>query len=191
MTAATGLDPRAPEVISAEEMRAGFDRLAAAIQPLIDSEDCVLLAVLNGGVYPLMELTRRLHGDFLFDFCHATRYRGATTGAAIEWLRRPPESVRDRTVLLVDDILDVGDTLDAVVSACREAGAVAVHSVIPVVKDTPARPPGRTADFTAGIVVPDVYVFGCGMDVAGRWRHLPAIYEWPENLPLPGEKSHQ
>lgn len=184
-----GLDPRAREVISAEQMSAGFDRLADAVQPLVDSRDCVLLAVLNGGVYPLMELARRLSGDFLIDYCHATRYRGATTGEDIEWLRRPPASIRGRTVLLVDDILDIGDTLQAVMDACQEAGAAVVRSVIPVIKDTPARPAGRGVDFTADIIVPDVYVFGCGMDVAGRWRHLPAIYEWPEGLALPGQEQ--
>jgi len=191
MNAVPGHDSRVPLIISEPEMQAGFDRLAAAIQPLVDSDDCVLLAVMNGGIYPLMELARRLSGDFLLDYCHATRYRGATSGADIDWLRSPPESVRGRTVLLVDDILDIGDTLEAVVTACRAAGAAAVHSVIPVVKETAARPAGRSADFTAGIVVPDVYVFGCGMDVAGRWRHLPAIYEWPEGLPLPGQEQSE
>jgi len=191
VNAIPGLDPRAKEVISAADMEAGFDRLAAAIQPLIDAGDCVLLGVLNGGIYPLMELARRLQGDFLIDYCHATRYRGATSGNDVQWMRRPPESIRGRTVLLVDDILDIGDTLEAVLEACTDSGAAVVHSVIPIVKDTPARPAGRRPDFTAGIVVPDVYVFGCGMDVAGRWRHLPGVYEWPEGLALPGQESEE
>ena len=186
-----GLDPRAEEIVPAAEMQAGFDRLAAAIQPLVDGGDCVLLGVLNGAVYPLMELARRLRGDFLIDYCHATRYRGATSGKDVHWLRRPPESICGRTVLLVDDILDIGDTLEAVVEACAAAAPAAVYSVIPVIKDTPERPAGRSPDFTAGIVVPDVYVFGCGMDVAGRWRHLPAIYAWPDGLPLPGQEPEK
>lgn len=167
-------------------MQAGLDKLAAQLQPYIDARDCVLLGVMNGGIYPLMELAARLQGDFLLDYCHATRYQGSTTGAEIVWLRAPSSRLRDRCVFVVDDILDIGDTLVAVVAACREQGAAEVYSAIQVVKDTPLRPPERHPDFWTGITVPDVYVYGCGMDVAEHWRHLPAIYAWPEGMKLPG-----
>lgn len=182
----TGAAPVGREVVSAAAMQAGLDRLAAAIQPVVDSDECVLLGVMHGGMYPLMELARRLQGDFLLDYCHATRYRGGTTGKEIIWERAPSAEIAGRHVLVVDDILDVGATLEAVLAACRRQGAATVSSVVQVVKDTALRPAERQADFSTGITVPDAYVYGCGMDVAGHWRHLPAIYEWPEGRALPG-----
>ena len=83
-------------------------------------------------------------------------------------------------MLLIDDIFDEGITLAAVAAACREAGAAEVHTVIQVVKDRPRDAAVGEPDFTTGLTVPDVYVYGCGMDLRGRWRHLPAIYEYRE-----------
>jgi len=171
----------AREIVSAAEVAAGYDRLAAELQPLIVAGDCLLLAILTGGYYPLAQLTQRLQGDYLLDYCHATRYGDQLTGAALVWERPVPASADGRHVLLIDDIYDEGITLHAVADACRDAGATAVSTVIQVVKDRPRSPGRPVPDFTTGISVPDCYVFGCGMDVRGHWRHLPAIYALDES----------
>ncbi len=170
------LPPGAEVLIPAAAMREGFDRLAARLQPLVDSGDCVLLIVMNGGLYPAAQLLQRLSGDYLLEYCHATRYGNALTGGGLTWERGIPASVKGRRVLLVDDIFDAGITLAAVADACRAAGAADVRTVIQVVKERPRDPAVGQPDFTTGLTVPDVYVFGCGMDMQGRWRHLPAIY---------------
>jgi len=164
------------ELVSAQDVQRGFDELAAQLQPLVAERDCVLLGIMNGGLYPLMQLMLRLQGDYRVDYCHASRYREGTQGGALHWLREPPDVVQGRTVLLIDDIFDEGCTLAAAADACRGRGATDVFTVVEVIKDKPARGNAVRPDYSAGITVPDVYVFGCGMDYAGRWRHLPSIY---------------
>ena len=76
-------------------------------------------------------------------------------------------------MLLLDDILDEGETLHAIRSRLLELGAQQVLLAAFAVKDR-REPPRVTADFT-GIRVPDRFVFGFGMDVGGLWRNLPSV----------------
>jgi hypoxanthine phosphoribosyltransferase len=105
---------------------------------------------------------------------HATRYGPDTQGGKISWRTAPWTSVKDRTVLVVDDILDEGITLAAVKESLERLGAVDVLVAVLADKATGRAKPVR-ADF-AGLEVPDRFVFGFGMDVDGAWRNLPAIY---------------
>jgi hypoxanthine phosphoribosyltransferase len=166
----------ADEILSASEIAAGFDLLAAKLQPLVERADCVLLGVLNGGMFPLLRLAERLNGDFLIDYCHATRYAGGTEGQSLTWLERPHVDFSNRTVIVIDDIFDEGTTLQAVMEHCRGTGSARAYSAVMVVKDRQRSAAMPLPDFTTGLCVPDRYVFGCGMDLYGRWRHLGAIY---------------
>jgi hypoxanthine phosphoribosyltransferase len=173
--------PEASCLYTEAQVSAGLDRLAADLQPLVDSDDCVLLGVLAGGLYPLIRLGDRLQGDFISEFCHASRYQGGKHGGELEWFREPAPVIRDKTVIIIDDIWDEGITLAAVARRCREGKARDVRTAVLVIKDRPRAAGIAPPDFDAGLVVPDVYVFGCGMDLEGRWRHLPAIYALGES----------
>ena len=172
--------PGSEQIVSAQEVSAGLDKMATEIQPQIDSAECTLLGVMLGGVYPLMQLAARLHGDFLLDYCHATRYQGNTTGSELRWLCKPRLPMQGRTVIIVDDILDAGSTISAITDLCREQGAGQVLTAVLVVKEFPGEDSRCPPDFSSGIRVPDRYVFGCGMDYQERWRHLNAIYALAE-----------
>lgn len=182
--------PAAEEMVTATEMALGFDRLACAIQPVVDGGNCILLAVMTGGLYPLVRLADRLHGDFLMDYCHATRYAGGTKGGGLQWLETPHLSLANHTVIIVDDIYDEGLTLQAVADYCRQAGASRVATAVMVVKERQPAAGVSPPDFTTGLTVPDRYVFGCGMDVYGRWRHLPAIYALQDLPNAEGATNH-
>jgi hypoxanthine phosphoribosyltransferase len=82
--------------------------------------------------------------------------------------------VQGKTILVLDDILDEGITLAAVHDKCMEMGATKVFLAVLSDKNT-GKPKPIKADFV-GLRLPDRYVFGCGMDVHGWWRNLPAIY---------------
>ena len=159
--------------------RAELDAVIAGMGRRIDAalagQRAVFLTVMNGALIFAGQLALSIGTDLEFDYVHATRYRGDTTGHELHWLREPQVSLTDRIVLLVDDILDEGHTLKAVREDCYRRGARQVLIVSLCTKRHDRLVEGIAADFN-GIELPDRYVFGFGMDYHEQGRNLPAIY---------------
>ncbi|AHX13616.1 hypoxanthine-guanine phosphoribosyltransferase [Dyella jiangningensis] len=141
----------------------------------LDGERAVFLTVMNGALIFAGHLALAIRTDMEFDYVHATRYRGATSGSELHWLREPMADLSGRTVLLVDDILDEGHTLKAVRDDCLRRGARRVLVVSLCTKQHDRLVEGIASDFN-GVVLPDRYVFGFGMDYHEQGRNLPGIY---------------
>lgn len=158
--------------------RAALERaivaLAGRLDAALQGERALFLTVMQGGLIFAAELALALRTDVEFDYVHATRYRGKTRGKELQWLRKPQADMRGRTVLLVDDILDEGHTLDEVRQACLDMGARRVWLVTLCTKRHDRRAADFEADFN-GVDVPDRYVFGFGMDFHEQGRNIPAI----------------
>lgn len=188
--------PKLSEVMRSADLIHDRATLAAAIARLADeimadegSQDDdaaaappLFVTVMHGGMPFATQLAFALGErglDLEFDYLHATRYRGSTSGSGLAWLHRPATSMRDRRVLLADDILDEGHTLKAVKRWCEDQGAREVRVAVLAVKVHDRRVDGIEADY-AGVEVPDRYVFGYGMDYQEQGRNLPAIYAMGE-----------
>ncbi len=141
----------------------------------LDGERAVFLTVMNGALIFAGHLALAIRTDVEFDYVHATRYRGATSGSDLHWLREPAVDLTGRTVLLVDDILDEGHTLKAVREDCLRRGARRVLVVSLCTKQHDRLVEGIASDFN-GVELPDRYVFGFGMDYHEQGRNLPGIY---------------
>ncbi|WP_130618154.1 hypoxanthine-guanine phosphoribosyltransferase [Dyella amyloliquefaciens] len=141
----------------------------------LDGERAVFLTVMNGALIFAGHLALAIRTDVEFDYVHATRYRGATSGSELHWLREPAADLAGRTVLLVDDILDEGHTLKAVRDDCMRRGARRVLVVSLCTKQHDRLTDGIASDFN-GVELPDRYVFGFGMDYHEQGRNLPGIY---------------
>jgi hypoxanthine phosphoribosyltransferase len=165
---------RAELLVSGEEMERILDRLAESIAAVLAHEDPLVLCVMNGAVVAVGRLLPRLGFPLRLDYVHATRYRDTTSGGSLDWLHRPSVSVRGQNVLVVDDILDEGITLDAIVRACREDGAASVHCAV-LVEKTRKRANEFSADFV-GVRLPDRYLFGYGLDYRGYFRNAQGVY---------------
>ena len=161
-------------IASADVIQKTLERLADEIARDMGDTTPLVLAVMGGAVVFAGQLLPRLAFPLEFDYLHVTRYRGKTSGGAIEWRVLPGQNVVGRTVLVLDDILDEGATLAAVRDKLLELGASKVLAAVLTDKQNGLNKPIR-ADYV-GLNVPDRYVFGCGMDVYGMWRNLPAIY---------------
>ena len=158
----------------AQTVRGAIERLAREItQRLLDANPLVLV-VMRGGVFFAGQLLPLLKFPLELDYVHASRYGKETTGGILEWKSLPPQAVRDRCVLVLDDILDAGETLSAIRADLLARGAQSCHLAVLTEKDTGKTKPVRP-DFV-GIRLPNRYVFGCGLDVRGAWRNLPEIY---------------
>jgi hypoxanthine phosphoribosyltransferase len=165
----------ARELVSAAQVSAVLDRLAAEVTAVLESACPVLVAVMRGGVFTATELARRLNFPHEFDYVHLSRYGETLTGGEVEWIVRPRPSLRGRDVLIVDDILDHGDTLAALQAEFAQLGVARLYTTLLVVKDLDQPRTRPAADFV-GMRIEDRYVFGCGMDYKGFWRGLPALY---------------
>jgi len=151
------------------------ERIAWAIRNDYAGERPVYLTVLHGGMIFASQLSLSLGFDVEFDYLHATRYRGATTGSGLAWLHRPATPLEGRRVLIADDILDEGHTLKAVKNWCEDQNAIDVRIAVLAVKNHARRVEGIAADYVA-VEVPDRYVYGYGMDYHEQGRNLPGLY---------------
>jgi hypoxanthine phosphoribosyltransferase len=158
-----------------EALQAGIERMGAEIGRDFAGRRPVFLTLMHGGMIFAGHLALAIPIDCEFDYVHATRYRGLTTGSALHWVKAPKLSLQGRDVLLVDDILDEGKTLAAVRDWCHEQGATSVKIAVLTVKDHDRCVDGLRADY-CGVLVPDRYVFGFGMDYYEQGRNLPGIY---------------
>ena len=155
---------------------AALDRMAAEISARLADANPLVYAVMNGGLILAGRILPRLPFPLEVAYLHATRYGHAIQGTLLDWRVRPTQDLRGRTVLVLDDILDEGHTLEAIIAHLKEEGAAEVLSAVLVHKlhERKARP-GMRADFT-GLDIPDRFLFGCGMDYKGYWRNAPGIY---------------
>jgi hypoxanthine phosphoribosyltransferase len=155
-------------------VRAAVGRIAVEVTARLKDRHPLVLAVMGGSVFFAGQLLPQLRFPLEFDYIHASRYGDATSGGRVIWKVEPGENVRGRTVLVLDDILDGGETLAAIRDRVRARGATAFYSAVLTEKDIGRAKP-IAPDFV-GLRLPNRYVFGCGMDVSGAWRNLGAIY---------------
>lgn len=168
-------------LIERPDLERAIARIAEQIAADFAGERPVYLTIMHGGMLFSAQLALAIgeRVDLEFDYLHATRYRGDTTGASLHWLRLPTVPLRGRRVLLVDDILDEGHTLCEVEAWCLAQGAAEVRVAALAVKRHDRRLAEARADYV-GVEVPDRYVFGYGMDYHEQGRNLPHIYALAE-----------
>ena len=139
----------------------------AAKQPIV-------ISVMSGAMYFTGQLMPKLSFPLELNYVHATRYHGEIKGNKIKWIVKPSITVKNRNVLILDDILDQGITLKSIVDECKLLGAKEVKVAVLAEKILDKSKP-ISADYVE-LTLPNRYVFGCGMDVHNWWRNLPAIY---------------
>jgi len=166
---------KAELLCSEREVNQALDDMAASISLKLQYRYPLCLSVMLGGLIPTGQLIPRLNFPLELDYIHATRYRDTTQGGTLQWKKQPTIELTERSILIIDDILDEGLTLKAIVDYCYHAGATEVLTAVLVEKIHDRRQGLPHADFT-GLTVPDRYVFGCGMDYQGQLRYVPAIY---------------
>ncbi|MGI9273734.1 MAG: hypoxanthine-guanine phosphoribosyltransferase [Endozoicomonas sp.] len=159
-----------------QQIEEAIGEMGREITRSLSDSNPLVYCVMNGGLVVTGKLLIHLQFPLEASYVHATRYRDQLTGGRLDWKVRPTQSMKGRTVLIVDDILDEGHTLDAIVDFCKEQGAEKVLTAVLIDKlhDRKARP-SLKADF-CGLEIEDRYIFGYGLDYQGYWRNANGIF---------------
>ena len=176
MTPPDGTAAAPPEVLSAEVIAARVKSLAEEIAAANAGRNLHLLVVLRGAFVFAADLVRELHArgiEVTVDFCRVASYGDGTEPGVPAVELYHPETLTDRDVLIVEDIVDTGIALEALMRALKSAGPRSVASAALLSKPSRRRVAVQ-ADFI-GFVVPDQFLVGYGLDYAGRYRHLPYV----------------
>lgn len=158
------------------EVNEALDRMAKEITEELKDTNPLILCVMTGALIPLGHLATRLHFPLEIDYIHVTRYRGTTRGGDLHWLVEPRQNLKNRTILIVDDIMDGGLTIAAIIDYCKQAGAKAIYSAVMVSKKRTREPGVNFEPNFVGVTAEDKYLFGFGLDYEEYLRNVPGIY---------------
>jgi hypoxanthine phosphoribosyltransferase len=160
-------------LITREQIARRVQELSRAIASDFAGRDLVVVSLLNGTVMFLADLVRHLEMPLHLDFIGVSSYGAGTVSRELVYTKELRLDVRGRDVLLVDDILDTGKTLHAVIKKLRELKPRRIKTC--VLLDKPAgRKQKIEADYV-GFKIPDLFVIGYGLDYAERYRNLPFV----------------
>ena len=170
-------------VLDRQGLAQGLDQLAGRLEPLLEGKEVTVIPIMGGAMFFAADLVRRLPPGLVMDFLRIQTYGDATSPqryAKIDWTPHE-DNIRDKTVLLLDDILDTGRTMtEARRFLLEEMGAGEV--IVVVMVDKPIR---RAVDIQADDCVikieEDLFLVGCGLDLAGKFRNLPEILALDES----------
>jgi len=151
-----------------------LDILAEKVMEDFEGKSIVVVALLKGAILFMADLLRRIPLPMEIECINVASYHGGMeSSGTVEFLDKTLPDVKGRSVLLLDDILDTGGTLHAVIAKLTEQGATEVKTCVLLTKDIP-RKRVRDADYT-GFVIGDEFVVGYGLDYQGRYRNLPYV----------------
>lgn len=160
------------------EVENAISTMAEKINSRLTNTNPVVLCVMNGGIVIAGKLMTKLTFPLTLDSLNVSRYGQQTSGSELSWLQKPSSSLQDRTVLIIDDILDEGITLKAIYQYCQEQGAKKIYSAVLIDKRLNQAKAIR-ADFV-GLSVANHYLYGYGMDYKGYLRNASGIYACAE-----------
>ncbi|QDV68604.1 Hypoxanthine-guanine phosphoribosyltransferase [Rosistilla carotiformis] len=160
-------------LLDEQQLERGVSELAQRINDHYGSRPLTVVAVMTGSLILLADLIRRLNMPIRVGVVQASSYRGGTRSGELLVNAAMLINIRDREVLLIDDIFDTGRTLERLLEDMRQMGAQDVKSAVLLQKnrqhDVQVRP-----DFVA-FEIPDEFVVGYGLDYEDMYRNLPYL----------------
>ena len=161
------------QLLSETEIREGVSRMAADVTARYHERPLTVLGVMTGSVVLLADLIRQLNMPLRVGVVQTSSYREGTEPGALrindEWM----PDVRDREVLLVDDIFDTGHTLAMLLERIGNLQPKSLRTAVLLLKQGRQKVP-PLPDFVA-FEIPDLFVVGYGLDYRDQYRNLPFV----------------
>ena len=162
-------------LITPEEIKSRVKELAGQIsQDFQTTERLYIIGILKGAFIFLADLTRQLNVPHVVDFMALSSYGISTESGAVRVLMDTREPLEGQHILIVEDIVDSGNTLHYLYSSLKGRKPASLHSCVLVRKD---RENTNVSIDYLGFVIPDVWVVGYGLDYADLYRTLPYVAE--------------
>ena len=139
-------------------------------------KEVVVLCVMNGGMIFCAHLLPLLNFPLQFDALQISRYGDKNTGGALRWLKKPTIELRNKHILIVDDLIDEGVSLTEVFNYCDAENPASVKVAVLLNKETVRRIPDAVTPNYIGLTIPDEFIFGFGIDYKNYYRNLLDIY---------------
>ncbi len=168
-------NPNLEVLFSAEQITERVKEMGAQISRDYQGKDLVLVGVLKGSCVFLADLMRAIDLPLSIDFMSVSSYKDGTVSSGdVEIIKDLSNPIRDKDVLVVEDIIDTGLTLSRLLDILGSRGARSITLASFLDKPEPRIKKELKIEYT-GFVVPNHFVVGYGLDAAGRYRNLPFI----------------
>lgn len=162
-------------LFSEEQIDLRIHELGARITSDYAGKELVLVGVLKGSCVFMADLMREIDLPLTIDFMSVSSYKDGTQSSGdVEILKDLSNPIRDKHVLIVEDIVDTGLTLTRLIEILGSRGAASIKIATFLDKPEPRIKKELVVDYT-GFVIPNKFVVGYGLDAAGRYRNLPFI----------------
>lgn len=165
---------RIENLITEEELAKRIKELGAQITKDYEGKCPHMIGILKGGVYFLCDLSRAINLPVTIDFMSVSSYgAGTVSSGVVKIIKDLDEPLEGKDVLIVEDIIDTGNTLSYLVEILKKRGLKSVK--ICTLLDKPERREKDIQPDYVGFVIPDEFVVGCGLDWDQQHRTLPYI----------------
>ena len=162
-------------VISQKKIKAKNKELARSISKYYQDKDWVLLGLMSGSLYFLGDLLRHLPEETRVETWKISSYQGKKSTGIISGIPSRAPSLKNRHILIIDDILDTGCTLSHVRNALIQFDVASVQICVLLSKKVKRTHPVKAR--WIGFTIPPRFVLGYGLDFEGQYRGLPEIVE--------------
>ncbi len=131
---------------------------------------------MNGGLVFGTHLLPWLYFPLQFDELQVSRYGDKGIGGALRWLKKPTIELRNKHLLIIDDLIDEGVSLTEVFNYCEGENPASTKVAVLLNKETTRRAPEAITPNYIGLSIPDEFIFGFGIDYKNYYRNLLDIY---------------
>ena len=161
-------------ILSKEKLENIVKSLAKQIETDYNGREFIMVGLLKGSIVFMAELMTKIDLDFRIDFMVASSYGGGTESSGkVKIIKDLSISAKDKDILIVEDIVDSGNTLNFVINHLVSNGAASVKVV--TLCDKPDRRKVPLVPDYCGAVIPDEFIVGYGLDYDEKYRNLPYI----------------